>query len=311
MASRKKPENTLAAPPPGAALTRWLSGELLIGMALLLLLFTGAYYGWRKWGVPVTQQPEFQLTAASIEIPPTPPWIRADIKSETLRDGSLTHVSIFDKDLSVRVYRAFEMHPWIEQVNCVRKRPPARVIVDLDYRRPVAWVEVPAGVLPNNEVGVVPVDGSGVLLPTVDFTDDQLDDYPKIAIAQLTPYGLAGTPWGDPRVTGCAQIAALLSDDASHLDLHRIIATTVPGHRNQDTWQVFLTTRRGWRFIWGNLPGQEAAGEATAAQKKLALRQIAALLEKPGAAQTEIDLRDPQAALAATRTANRSTGPQR
>lgn len=314
MAGRKKSEGTLAAPAATAAKAlRFASSELMIGAALLLLLVTVGHFAWKKWGAPVTETEEYRVSAANIVVTPPPPWIRADVKAEAIRDGSLEGLSVLDKDLTIRVCRAFEMHAWVEKVNCVGKRPPACVSVELTYRQPVAWVEVPAGVLPNNEVGLLPVDKAGVLLPTADFTAEQANDYPRIAVSNLTPCGMAGTPWGDPRVVVCASIAAILAEDAKSLGLHRVLAIDSHTGTAGETLLYRVTTRKGLRLIWGSPPGRERVGEPTAAQKKVLLRQITESLanEEPVIGADEIDLRNADGALAAVRTARRSANPTR
>jgi hypothetical protein len=306
VAKSKKSDSTLPAPlSQTARVLNAVPTEILLGAALLVLLFCGGYYGWKKWGVPVTQQSEYRLALESIEITPPPTWIRSDVKAEATRDGSLDNLSIFDKDLTVRVYRAFEMHAWVEQVNRVSKRPPARVIVELKYRCPVAWVEVPAGVLPNNEVGLLPVDRNGVLLPPGDFTQEHADDYVRISVANLTPCGIPGTPWGDPRVSAAAEIAAVLGEDAHRVGVHRILVGSAEETEASNGQSVYrVVARSGLRFIWGSAPGREATGEPRPPQKKLRLIQLAESKVDPASQSPpqEIDLRDPGAGNPSERT---------
>jgi hypothetical protein len=282
---------------------------LLAGLAVIVLLAAGGYFGWKKWGVPVTQRNEYRIAAASIDITPQPAWIPSDVRQEAIRDGSVENLSIFDKQLTLRLCHAFEMHPWVHRVNRVSKRPPAKVQIELDYRRPVAWVEVPPGVLPNNEVGLLPVDGEGVLLPPKDFVAEQVDEFVRIAVAGLTPCGLPGTAWGDPRVTSAAQIAALVTENFQDAHLHRILVSSRPGD-TRDLGPPFfeITTRQGARFVWGSAPGHEQPGEPTAMQKSLRLIQLARSAAQADAPQDwVVDLRDPDAGPPSRRTAGRTS----
>lgn len=275
---------------------RAIPSELAGGIALLALLAVGFYYGWQNWGTQVIHRSEYRLSLDNIEVSPQPAWIRSNVKAETARDASLENLSIFDSDLTIRVYRAFQMHAWVARVNRVSKRPPSHVIVDLVYRRPVAWVEVPPGVLPSNEAGLLPIDGDGVLLPPGDFSSEQADDYIRIGVANLTPCGLPGTAWGDPRVAGAAQIAAMLADRSRELAFHRILVSSSPPNERGQTQTVYeVRTHSGLRFIWGSAPGQEIAGEPKASQKAARLLQLAeaAAVKKSPPAGSEIDLRDP------------------
>ena len=174
--------------------------RLFVVLLLAAGLTGGAYYGWQRVGPQVTQGSEYLLEPDQIEITPPPPWIRSDVRGETIRDGGLSGLSILDRELTVKIARAFSMHTWVEDVRRVRKEHPARVVVDLAYRRPVAMVEVTM----NDRPGLLPVDVNGVLLPPGDFSAEQARDYLRVSLADATPAGPVGTPWGDPRVDGAA-----------------------------------------------------------------------------------------------------------
>ncbi|MFV1963780.1 MAG: hypothetical protein ACC628_00015 [Pirellulaceae bacterium] len=308
VAKQKKPSQSLAKRLPWIGVVQSkLSVGLLTGITIVVLLSAGSYLGWKKWGEPVTQQAQYHLSKDNIAITPQPPWIPADVRSEAIRDGSLENLSIFDKELTLRVCRAFEMHPWVAHVNRVNKRPSAKVSIELEYRRPVAWVEVPPGVLPNNEVGLLPVDGQGVLLPPQDFVREQVDDFVRIAVAGLTPCGLPGTAWGDPRVASAARIAAMMAENFQDADIYRILASPHPGDTSALGPPLFeITTRCGARFIWGNAPGHEPPGAPTAIQKSLRLIQLARSAAKAESPEDWlIDLRDPDAGPPAERAAGR------
>ena len=173
---------------------------------------------------------------------PLPPWIHTDLKAEVLRDASLDGpLSLLDKELTVRVAHAFALHPWVAKVQRVSKRSPAGVQVDLDYRRPVAMVEVPGPAL-------LPVDGEGVLLPTADFSPQDARQYPRIAEIKTSPLGPVGTRWGDTHVTGGARIAAALLDDWQALKLHQVVPAA------PDRF-----SRRGNRHLRVVRPGRDAS----------------------------------------------------
>jgi hypothetical protein len=306
--TRKKASSSPAQRLP--AIANKFSAGLLAGLAIIVLLTAGSYFSWKKWGVPVTQRSEYRIAVDSIAVTPQPPWIPTDVREEAIRDGHLEQLSIFDKQLTRRLYQAFEMHPWVQRVNRVSKcRSLGKVQIELEYRRPVAWVEVPPGVLPNNEVGLLPVDGEGVLLPPKDFVAEQVDDFVRIAVAGLTPCGMPGTTWGDPRVTSAAQIAALITENFQDANLHRILASPRPGDIQDLGPPIFeVTTRQGARFVWGSAPGHEQPGEPTAVQKSLRLIQLARSATKADAPEEwVVDLRDPNAGPPSRRTAGRTS----
>jgi hypothetical protein len=86
-AAKRKPESV----PSGATAGVW-QRPFRRGFTVLLLLAGltgGAYYGWQRVGPQVTQGPEYVLELEQIVITPPPPWIRADVRAETVRDGGL------------------------------------------------------------------------------------------------------------------------------------------------------------------------------------------------------------------------------
>ena len=144
------------------------------------------------------------LTPDRVEITPIPDWIHTDIREEAFRDASLDEpLSILDENLVERIARAFSLHPWVEEVRRVRKRHPARLEIDLVYRRPVCMVVVPDG--------MHTVDIEGVLLPADHFPPVEAMQYPRLRGVETTPTS-PGTRWRDVRVIEAAEIAAAFGD---------------------------------------------------------------------------------------------------
>ena len=271
--------------------------QLPIAIAFFVTLFLAVViaivYGWHRWGRTVVARPVYRIAAENIRATPSPPWIRSDVRGEIIRDGALHDLTIFDKDVTIRVYQAFELHPWVLKVKRVSKHPPARLDVDVEYRIPVAWVEVPRGLLPGNEGGVIPVDGNAVVLPSRDFSQEHVQDYLRISVAGITPCGLAGTPWGDARVTGAARIAALLHNVWRDAKLFRVRLSTAAEVVRHDSQPVFeLETQSHHRIIWGHAPGEEMSDEPSSTVK---LKRLSQLVEAVGdldkAAESIWDLR--------------------
>ncbi|MGE0756668.1 MAG: hypothetical protein AB7O38_06595 [Pirellulaceae bacterium] len=126
-----------------AGVTDRATGVLATLLSLLvlgMLVVAGLVIGWQRWGRSVVARPVYRIAAENIRLTPAPTWIRTDVRAEVVREGALDDLSIFDKDVTIRVYQAFELHPWVRKVRRVSKHPPARLEVDLEYREPVAWV---------------------------------------------------------------------------------------------------------------------------------------------------------------------------
>ncbi len=277
--------------------------RMLVVLLLLAGLLGGAYHTWQRVGPQIVQGPEYVLQPDQIQIPPPPPWIRSDVRAETIRDGGLTGLSILDRELTVKIAGAFSLHTWVEEVRRVRKAHPARVIVELVYRTPVAMVEVTM----NDRPGLLPVDINGVLLPPGDFSAEQARDYLRISLPDATPAGPVGTPWGDPRVSGAARIAAVLSEHWKQLGLYRIaVKPGEPAPQTAAEAVFVLATRRGAQAVWGTAPQADSRAEAQAAIAKV--EHLVAYVEKHGPldglnADVHIDLT--QNAAADPRTASR------
>jgi hypothetical protein len=247
----------------------------LVGIVLIVVT-AGALLGWQRWGRTVVTRPIYRIAVENIRVTPPPAWIRGDVRAEVFRDGALNDLTIFDKDVTIRVYQAFELHPWVAKVKRVSKQPPARLEVDLEYRRPVAWVEVPRGVLPGSEGGVIPVDRDAVVLPSRDFSPDDVAEYLRLSIAGISPCGLAGDPWGDPRVAGAARIAELLGDSWRQWNLFRIRLdgdTDSARHSRPPVYEIETLSQR--RIIWGHAPQVDAPHEPGAAIKLSRLAKLA------------------------------------
>jgi hypothetical protein len=218
------------------------------------------------------RQERYSIAFADIDCPPPPGQERADFLGEVqYLAGCPDRLSLLDDDLAEHLHQAFGRHPWVERVVQVETSLPRQVRVEVVYRTPVlgvAWLEgghVPGGVglletssgFGNN--ALVPgrtVDREGVLLP-------KRATWSGIPTLELhtrikPPAGPAGTHWGDPNVEAAARVAAVLYPHRDRIDLTGLEL------RNGE-W--VLHTRSGSSVLWGQPPGRELPGEATAEQK--------------------------------------------
>jgi hypothetical protein len=250
---------------------------LMIGT--IVLFVAGAIGLWRKVGSEIESQraDKYLVALAGLEVTPQPAWIPTDIRGEVYQDAGWQQKrpSILEPDLTVRVAQAFEQHTWVAKVTRVTKHHPARVVVELQYRRPVAMVEVDY----QGQSGLLPIDSLGVLLPPEDFKAEAAVKFPRITVDYSGPEGSIGTPWGDARVVGGAAIAGLLIDNWEALGLYRIVALTRSAGTTSDAPQYELHTRGGSRVLWGHAPEAETTGEAKAVLK---CQQLAAYVQQNG-----------------------------
>ncbi len=216
----------------------------------------------------VQTRPEYQAAVEQIQLTPLPAWIHSDVKTEVIRDAGLpVELSILDERLFDRLKQAFALHPWIARVEKVERSYPAHIQVDVVYRRPVAMVEVPGGLLP--------VDADAILLPTADFSPAEAENYLRIAGAASSPLGPLGTAWADPAIAAAAKLADLLQPAWTDLQLRRIRIRNLVATGGAQIMFLELGTRSGTTFVWGAAPGSELPQEATAAEKLARLQQLA------------------------------------
>jgi hypothetical protein len=262
-------------------------GRPVLILLLLVGLLVGAWYiAWQFVGPRVLADPRYRMTAEDVEITPLPPWIHSDVRGEAIRGITLSgSVSIMTDELTQRVADAFGLHPWVAKVVAVRKFHPARVKVELEYRRPVLMVEVPGGLLP--------VDVQGAWLPSGDFSPIEANGYPRLVGINSAPVGPVGTRWGDARVVGAAEIAAAIGPAWSTLGLQRIATSAASISTAGEEYTYEVTTRGESRVLWGHSPGGSGAGEVPPAEKVARLQQYAAQhgsLDTPHSKQV-LDLR--------------------
>ena len=274
--------------------------QLLVAVVFLGVLTALIVVSWRRYGDQLLAGDRFQISPARIQVTALPDWIESDVVAQVLRDGSLDNASLLDPEITIQIAQSFQMHSWVEKVRRVSKHPDGRVLVELDYRRPVAMVEV--------EGGLLPVDREGVLLPPDDFSATAARRFARIAVGETRPLGQVGTPWGDPRVIGAARIAAAFGESWRELGLYRIEALpTSAANPSQGNPLFELYTRQHVRIRWGHAPDEETRGEALAAEKFARLFEYIQTSGPLDAVDgpAEVDLRDPKEISVVPRTAAR------
>ncbi|MBN1908951.1 MAG: hypothetical protein JW818_04360 [Pirellulales bacterium] len=251
-------------------------------LAAVMLAVLGGLW-WDLWRRHVRQRvlssPSYLVRAEDIAITPLPPWIQTDLRADVYRDLSVAGpVSIMDDSLNERVAEAFSLQPWVDRVVRVRKSHPARIEVELEYRRPVCMVEV-RDVINREKHRLLPIDAQAIFLPPADFQSlekriEASTLYPRLSgVEDSYPIAL-GERWVDERVIGGARIAAAFGPTWLELGLARIVpdARTATGStRSEPTF--ILVTRTQTTILWGHYPGAEQPGELSAKQKIALLQQ--------------------------------------
>jgi hypothetical protein len=274
-----------------------LLGSPVIVTLLITAVFVGIWWGaWQWLGPEVLSSPRYLVNLNDVELTPLPAWIHTDVRAEAFRN--LTFVrspSVLDEQLAQRVADAFALHPWVAKVRRVTKLAPARIRIDIEYRRPVCMVQVPGG--------LYPVDAEGTWLPSNDFSPVEADGYPCLTGVDTLPVGSVGTRWGDARVLGGAEIAAAFGPAWSRLGLRWIVPSERPVSGDQYAFEVFA--RSGTQILWGVAPSGDRPETVPQTEKVARLVKYFEehrSLDAPAGPQ-QIDLRGPQGLVIAPRTA--------
>jgi hypothetical protein len=237
------------------------------GFGAVAVILAAAVAGWVIWSrvsESVRLHPDVVLMPDAVELRGVAPWVRCDLKAEALRNASLDGgLPLDDPELSRRLARAFEMHPWVKLVVDVGLQHPAAAAVEVLCREPVAMVGVKGGLLA--------VDAEGVVLPSADFTAESASLYPRIAGVDSSPQGPEGSAWGDPVVEEGAALALAVGPEWKQLGLTECRPVGRPGFRR---WELVGPPPR--TILFGSAPGREAPGEPLAAAKIARLRAIEA-----------------------------------
>ncbi|MEZ6061503.1 MAG: hypothetical protein R3C19_14250 [Planctomycetaceae bacterium] len=258
-----------ASPTMSQRAARWLFRPWRLVVAATVALSLLFWPQFRQKLPKLEGRPEYQVSVEQITVTPPPRWVPPDLVEQVFRRAGLADapLSLLDPTLSERIAAAFYTHPWIDDVQRVRKDFPAHVVVEVTYRRPVAMVQAVDG--------YYPVDALGHVLPPQDFTMADLERYPIIEQVSSVPVGGLGEAWGDPAVTGAAQLAdVLISQDSDGrswwkaMELRAILAPlgAAPNAQPEDL-EYQIRTAGGSRVLWGRSPHTQHPGELTVEQK--------------------------------------------
>jgi hypothetical protein len=217
---------------------------------------------WSKVADDVRSDTGYLLRPEAVEVQGIAPWVASDIKAQALRQASLDGgLPLDDPELTRRLGRAFDVHPWVRQVERVELAHPARAVVVVQCREPVAMIGVRGGLLA--------IDADGVVLPSGDFTGETAARYPRIKGIESSPQGPEGSAWGDPVVEEAAALAVAIGPEWNELGLLECRPRLEEGRR---LWE--LTRERGEPILFGAAPGRETGTEPPAAAKVARLKDL-------------------------------------
>ncbi len=270
----------------------------------IALLLTG-YLGWRFYGAKALDTKYYALRKENIHISDPPPWLRSDVVSEVFTESGLERMSLLDDQTSAVIAKAFDSHPWVRKTHRVQRMAAGQVMINLEFRQPIAMVHCVAGG-PSTSVdrsqgerseGVaeqesfLPVDTEGVLLPTKDFTQADIANYLLIYAQSVraSDYPRVGMILGDSQIQEAILLARLVEPLRASGQMKLSSIYVYPATISQRSrWKLELTTKGGPRILWGSPPGKEGSSEPTANAKLKRLGELA--LDPKVWGRNEIDL---------------------
>ncbi len=235
---------------------------LMICVCVIAIALWNRYHA--RLDLPVNQ-PINQLV---LHLNTPPEWIKTDIRNVAIQESQLDEIQLGEPRAVEMVAASFAVQPWVKSVRQIRKTPTG-IHVDLMYRSPVALVEI------GNDA-LFPVDDEGVVLDSRDFVlPDSIRDYWRIWVPRPMTNGLmAGRRWDDMRITDSINIANAWQGQHRNAGLIHIVNRSEPTRDRMRLTFYELWTPKGTKIIWGNPPGYEVAGEASAAEKIQAIHSF-------------------------------------
>jgi hypothetical protein len=239
------------------------------------------YVGWQATRAAVAwlhHQSQYQVPFKDLELVRSPPaWYRGGARRFLEQVGQNAAEPARVSQLDVRPDQlavAFKKYAWVEDVAKVAYSP-GRIRVDLRYRRPVAWVNLPRG---QQQI----VDDRGIILSVEDVDVEPLGSLVKITgdgvFAPSDPR--PGVVWkakehvGEPdeadgRIVGAARLAGFLrqeerASEAAACPALRILEIIVTDY---DRRGLFVMNAEGAEIWWEDAPGRERPGKLSASEK--------------------------------------------
>ncbi|MCA9240968.1 MAG: hypothetical protein KDA37_12245 [Planctomycetales bacterium] len=248
-----------------------LAALMLVGIAFV------ANALWHSVREPLLNDARYLVTTENLDLGTQPPWVTSDIRPAALaRAGLQGPLSTLEpQQLTARLAESLRLHPWVKGVTRIELRSPNLVVVELQWRRPVAVVESnsPSG------ASLLPIDNEGVRLPVEQNLSEQLRYLPRIT--QMSHAPQVGEVWQDLRVVGALRLIESFAEDWQRLSLLDIAAEPTPQIRGEQQFYSYeLLARGGTRIVWGAAPNAAAPDEATIEQK---LARLKAFLATSGA----------------------------
>jgi hypothetical protein len=284
MSAKRKP--TGERWPRAREAARWVTDHLRTGIAaigirggLLILAAVIVLWGLRAARQRVGQMPRYRVYPSRFKAK-APEWCAKELAAVEFPHDSY---SIFDPALTREVAEAYAKCPWVGNVVRVEKRFPNELRVELELRRPAAFVRLPDA--------FHAIDAHAILLPLGYHRWDHANKPLPTVFGVKSDPPPAGTRWADCRVVAAASVLSTLAKDPAVVKhVHIIDVANLGGDIDPLRSEILLFTRQQVRINWGRPPDTRKFGEPPAHEKLARLRRF---LSQPLSRTASIDLRFP------------------
>lgn len=256
---------------------------LFLGASALILFLAIAC--WQRYGDRIIDQQAMALTPDKIHVTTQPAWTRTDLKQLILGDAAGPAdlpPSIMDSSLVPQTVSALRSVGWIEHIDRVQKSKSG-LEIDLTYRHPIAAVEVVATAQKGRnkpKPKLFHIDRTATVM--AGGFANPADQFLRISVHQpmYMDQLIAWSQWQDTRIQNAAAICDAMKDHWKPMGLYRLMTwrtrSNASDRRIPFQFWTEMGNRTGVKIIWGNAPGAELPGEASAAAKIEALRAYVA-----------------------------------
>ncbi len=244
-------------------------------LGLLILGGSRASLSVRQWlhGRGLYQNDFLQIEM----VPEPPPWIKPGreglLKAVMTRPGPPDRLrSALDRDLETLEKTLLQVSPWIESIDRIERSFPNHIRVRVRaYREPVAQVAA------RGQVAPIILDAKGIVLPAEDL--DGQAAAPLLLIRGLLPPDVArpglflqllvpeGVSSQDRSVAASAKLAGFLKPKLRASGREAPLFQVQAIQLRKGDLTLCLKTGDGSWIVWGEAPGDETLGHATASRK--------------------------------------------
>jgi hypothetical protein len=258
----KKSDATLVFAPKHWDAARTLTGLRILGGFTLLVIIALAWQ-WSEGRLKkyVAQSQSQIIMPQSVELVASPAWM-SPLLAEQLRKQVAAELSANPMDLNSlnHAVAVLQDNPWVDQVHRITRTREHMVLVQADYRQPVAMIQ--------SQHGYHPIDAQQHLLPGL-YLETQLKQVglPVITGVQSTMTPL-GSVWQDQSLSAGLDLVYIIKRQPW---ADQVKSVDVSERDVRGRIRLSILTQQGGKVRWGFAPGQGHPIEVTDTAKLNAL----------------------------------------